>query len=130
MTTYEYEFIDTGDIVEIEQSMKDSKFEELVHPETGTLMKVKRLISNNGNVIFKGDGWTIHFEDRGYKGKFKKKIRERGDVVAPANKAEADRQFQNFIDSGGLTGIKPSMNLGGSSPQTTEQMLDKNYKPN
>lgn len=129
MTTYEYEFIDTGDVIEIQQSMKDPKFEELMHPETGKMMKVKRLISDNGNVIFKGDGWTINFGNRGYKGKFKKKIRERGDVVAPVNKAEADRQFQNFIDSGGLTGIKPSMNFSGPSPQTTEQMLDKKYRP-
>jgi len=80
--------------------------------------------------IFKGNGWTISSTTRGYKGKFTNKIRPRGTPVdAPVNKSEADKQFQQWVDSGGLQGIKPTIDIGDknnpSRPQTAEEQVDK-----
>ena len=69
-------------------------------------------------------------KNRGYKGKFENKLRKAGTPVdAPVNKAESDMQFQKYIDSGGLDGIQPTMDLGTATPQTAEQQIDKKWKP-
>lgn len=135
MPTYDYEIISTKEIVEVTQSIKDDALTEIYSPKKKKMLPCRRQISYNyAGVVYKGDGWTMKNAGhgaRGYKGKFQDKIRPKGAPVdAPANKAEADRQFQRHIDSGGLDGIKPSMEFkAGNAPQTTEQMLDKKFKP-
>ena len=96
------------------------------------VQKCIRLISQTSPPVFKGSGWTIKssgFGARGYKGKHQDKIRPIGTPVdAPANKAEADRQFQTWVDSGGLAGIKPTFDTNDRSdprrPKTAEEMID------
>lgn len=128
MPTYDYEIIETGEVIEIQHSIKDDAFTEIEHPETGEVVKVKRLIGGGSGTIFKGGGWTIG-ANRGYQGKFKNKLRPVGTPVdAPNNKAEADKMFQAQVDAGMLDGVPASMNLGTKS-QTTEQQMDKNYNP-
>lgn len=127
MATYDYKFIETGEIIEVSHPMKNDALTEYVHPETGEMMKVKRLISGGSGFILKGDGWTASSKNRGYKGKFKNKLRPVGcPVENPNNKREADQFFQNQIDSGMLDNVQPSFSV---APQTTEQQLDPNYRP-
>lgn len=130
MPTYDYEIVDTGELIEIVHSIHDKAWTEMIHPKTGETCHVKRLVSGGTGTIFKGDGWTINFGNRGYKGKFGKHLRPVGSPVdAPQNKSEADRQFQAWVDSGGLTGIQPTMNFAeGTTPQSTDAMLDQNYR--
>lgn len=133
MPTYIYEILDengegTEVFVEKIQLMKDDPLTEITNDE-GQTFKVRRVITGGAGTIFKGGGWTINFGDRGYKGKFKSKLRERGTPVdGPNNKHEADKQFQKWVDSGGLDGIKPSMDFSKKT-QTAEQQVDPKYNP-
>lgn len=133
MPTYVYEILDkegngTDNFVEMVQSIKDEPFTEIEN-ENGEALPVRRVVSGGVGTIFKGGGWTISDSNRGYKGKFKNKLRERGTPVDGYNdKANNDRQFQQWIDSGGLHGIKPSMEFGKKA-QTAEQQVDKKYNP-
>jgi predicted nucleic acid-binding Zn ribbon protein len=135
MPTYEYEIITTGEIVEVRHGIKEPPLTETRSPKTGDLQPCKRLISVNqaGGFVLKGNGWTVKssgFGKRGYKGKFQDQIRPSGTPVdAPANKSDADQQFQEWVDSDGLKGIKPSMDLKDKDHpariKTTEEQLEK-----
>ncbi|GGJ71765.1 FmdB family zinc ribbon protein [Deinococcus aquiradiocola] len=52
MPTYEYKNIETGEIYEIKQSMRDAPL--TVHPDTGAA--IKRVLSRPG-IAFKGSGF-------------------------------------------------------------------------
>ncbi len=52
MPTYLYKNLDTGEIYEIKQSMKDEALTQ--HPETGA--QIKRVLSAPG-IVFKGSGF-------------------------------------------------------------------------
>ena len=131
MPNYDYEIPSTGEVIEVFQSIKDDHLKTLYSPKKKKELPCKRLISyNHAGIVYKGDGWTVKqsgFGKRGYKGKYQDKIRDSGTPVdAPVSKREADMQFQKYIDSGGLQGIKPSFDLSQKArPQTAEQMLDK-----
>jgi predicted nucleic acid-binding Zn ribbon protein len=133
MPTYTYEFLDnegnpTGKFVEEIQSIKDNPYVEL-KDENGNYIKVRRVVTGGVGTIFKGGGWTVNHGNRGYTGKFTKKLRDRGTPVdGPNNKPEADQQFQRWVDSGGLQGIKPTVQFDGKA-QTAEQQVDKKYNP-
>ena len=134
MPTYDYECQECESVYELIQSMKDDRFETHECPVCNKETSCSRLISGgSGPPIWKtGDSKRQINKNRGYGGRFGSKIRTPGTPVdAPANKHEADKQFQTWVDSGGLDGIKPSMDMNGKpgSPQTTEQLLDKKYKP-
>ena len=55
--TYEYEVIETGEIIEVSQSIKEPKLTEMIHPKSGKKVSVRRLISSN-HVVFRGDNWA------------------------------------------------------------------------
>jgi len=146
MPTYTYEILEdngkgTEYLIEVVQSMKDDALTEWKDPE-GNIHKVRRVITGGVGVIFTGGGWTPNYSSRGYKGKFSKKIRPIGTPVEhPVHKKEADRQFQQWVDTGGLTGIKPDFEFEGKGKnehpdqgkgdktQSAEQLVDKNYNP-
>jgi len=58
MPVYEYQFIETGNIIEISHSMKDDALKEYLNPETNKIEPVKRLISGNNGLslgkVYKG----------------------------------------------------------------------------
>lgn len=134
MPTYIYEILDesgegTGQTIETIQSIKDDAFTEMVDETSSKTFKVRRFVTGGCGTLFRGGGWTVSSGSRGYQGKYTGKLRPVGTPVdAPAHKKEADRQFQAFIDNGGMTGIKPTIS-SGQKTQTTEQMLDKKYNP-
>jgi putative FmdB family regulatory protein len=127
MATYEYKCKECNTEYDVVQSMKDDKYKEYNCPKCEKTTPCERLISYSGPAIWIGGAPTTSSVTRGYGGRFGNKIRPAGSPVdAPANKAEADRQFSSWVDNGGLTGIKPSFTV---PTQTTEQQLDRSYKP-
>ena len=52
MATYIYRFQDTGETIEVQQSMKDEPFTEIDG------RPVHRVITGGSGVILKGGGWT------------------------------------------------------------------------
>lgn len=58
MPTYDYRIIETGEVFQISQGIKEDALIEYTIPETGKTVKVERLISGGTGLIFKGDGWT------------------------------------------------------------------------
>ena len=110
----------------------DDALEEIDCPSCKIKQKCERLISENFcEPIFKGTGWAVKnsgFGARGYKGKHQDKIRPVGTPVdAPAHKGEADKQFQKWVDSGGLEGIKPTFDTKDKNdprrPKTASEMI-------
>lgn len=126
MPTYEYEIEETGEIIEIVHSIKDDPYTEIEHPESGERVKVHRLVSGGTGTIFKGGGWTIG-ADRGYKGKFKNKLRPKGTPVDEPNRInETVAMHQLFEKTHGDMGFRMKKD---TKSQTLEQQLDKNYNP-
>ena len=129
---YDYECQECKDVYEVIQSMKDDRLEEHHCPKCDKISKCSRIVYGGTGFIWTCDAPTVNSSSRGYKGKFKNKIRPAGTPVdAPVHKGEADKQFQNWVDSGGLQGVAPTVDLNKTSaaPQTAEQMVDKSYKP-
>lgn len=56
MPTYVYKFLDTGETIEVQQSFHDDTLTELVHPESGATLPVKKVFLPVG-VTFRGDGF-------------------------------------------------------------------------
>jgi len=56
MPTYVYKFTDTDETIEIQQSFTDDTLTEVVHPETGETLAVKKVFQPVG-VTFKGSGF-------------------------------------------------------------------------
>jgi predicted nucleic acid-binding Zn ribbon protein len=56
MPTYVYKFLETGEVIEVQQSFHDDALTEAVHPASGTTMAVKKVFLPVG-VTFKGDGF-------------------------------------------------------------------------
>ena len=130
MAKYDYKCKTCKKEYELEQNMSDNKFIKHKCPKCKSVQPCERLISGGCATHFVGVDFQTNLKNRGYKGKFENKLREPGTPVdAPANKTEADKQFQKYIDGGGLDGIKPTMNLGTATPQTAEQQIDKKWKP-
>jgi putative FmdB family regulatory protein len=131
MPSYDYECQTCGEVVEISHSIKQDALTEFDCPACGSTQPCKRIVCYNYcKPIFKGDGWTIPtsgYGKRGYKGRFSNLVRDVGTPVdAPNHKVEADRQFQQYIDSGGLQGIKPTFDLSAKArPMTGAEMIDK-----
>jgi len=134
MPTYDYKCLECDEEYEIRHSIHDDAYEKYECPKCSRETDCERLISGgSGTPIWKaGDSKRQINKSRGYTGKFQNKLRPAGTSVdAPANKREADMQFQKFLDSGGLEGIEPSIDLNKSAgkPQTAEEMIDPKYKP-
>ena len=56
MPTYVYRFVETGETIEVQQSFADNALTEAPHPETGTVMPVKKVFTPVG-ITFKGGGF-------------------------------------------------------------------------
>lgn len=56
MPTYVYKFVDTGETIEVQQGFHDERLTEIVHPDTGELLPVKKVFTPVG-VTFKGSGF-------------------------------------------------------------------------
>ena len=56
MPTYVYKFVETGETIEIRQSLSDDTLTEVAHPDSGEPMAVKKVFQPVG-VTFKGDGF-------------------------------------------------------------------------
>jgi len=132
MPTYDYRCDVCNEINEVQQSIKDDKLEKTYCKKCGKETGCKRIITYNYcTPIFKGNDWTVKssgFGKRGYKGKYQNLIRPGGcPVDAPASKIEADKQFQNWVDTGGLHGIKPTVKSKDdvSRPMSGEERIDK-----
>jgi len=134
MPAYDYKCKKCETVVEIVHPISQDILKEFDCPTCNNKQECSRLISlNHCNVIFKGNGWTVKssgFGARGYKGKFQDKTRPIGTTVdAPANKREADKQTQRWIDTGGLDGIKPTFDMTNKNdprrPKTADEMVEK-----
>lgn len=127
MPLYQYKCKTTGQVFEIFQSIKDGRLTEWDSPITGKKEPCERLISLPA-VIFKGDGWESKTKNRGYRGKFTKKIRPRGSQVdAPMESGDADTLINAYEQTAGKVGIKPMKfdQDNPSRPKTTDEILDK-----
>ena len=130
MSRYDYKCKTCEIEYELEQHMSEDKFAEHECPKCGNKQPCERLISGGTATHFIGTDFQTNLKGRGYKGKFGNKIRPTGTPVdAPASKEESDMQFQKWVDTGGLDGIKPTMDLGKAAPQTAEQQIDKKWQP-
>ena len=67
MPTYVYKFIDTGEIIEVQQAFTDDALTHAEHPETGRKLQVKKVFTPVG-VTFKGGGFS-KTDSRGGKSK-------------------------------------------------------------
>ena len=56
MPTYVYKFLDTGEMIEVQQAFTDEPLTELAHPVDGTVKAVKKVFTPVG-VSFKGGGF-------------------------------------------------------------------------
>lgn len=56
MPTYLYKFIDTGEVIEVQQAFTDDALTEATHPVTGERKAVKKVFTPVG-VTFKGGGF-------------------------------------------------------------------------
>lgn len=56
MPTYVYKFVETGETIEVQQAFTDDALTEAAHPQTGTVMPVKKVFTPVG-VTFKGNGF-------------------------------------------------------------------------
>jgi predicted nucleic acid-binding Zn ribbon protein len=65
MPTYVYKFVETGETIEVQQAFADDTLSEVVHPQTGALMPVKKVFTPVG-VTFKGSGF-FKTDNRGKK---------------------------------------------------------------
>lgn len=136
MPYYEYKCNSCNNIEEIQHSIKDDAKKTMFCSKCKKNQECTRLISVTTEPIFKGTGWTVKqsgFGKRGYKGKYQNLIRDRGAPVdAPTDKADADQQFQKWVDTGGLAGIKPTIDVNNQSiankPATMEEKVDKGKK--
>lgn len=111
MPTYEYRCLKCLDIYDIRHEMSEPKIEEYDCPFCGSKQPCEKLISGGGMIQFGKHNDDLDFQstkkNRGYRGKYRDLLRPVGTPVdAPALKSEADRQFQNWVDTGGLDGIK------------------------
>ncbi|HUW43952.1 MAG TPA: zinc ribbon domain-containing protein [Bacillota bacterium] len=134
MPAYDYQCLTCGTINEVIHSIKDDALKQNHCPVCENVQPCSRkIVRNLCGVIFKGEGWTMKssgFGARGYKGKFQDKVRPVGTPVdAPSDKRESDMQFQKYIDSGGLDGIKPTFDFNDKQdprrPQTAQEQVDK-----
>lgn len=134
MPSYDYECKECKSVIEFAHSIKEDAWVEFDCPICESKQECKRLMSfNYCNTVFKGNGWTIKttgFGARGYKGKHQDKLRPTGTTVdAPGHKVEASKQFQRYIDSGGLVGIKPTFNMNDKAdprrPKSAEEMTGR-----
>jgi len=132
MPTYDYRCKTCGSVFEVVHSIKLDSLKKYKCPKCKKEQPCERQIAPNiCPPVFKGGGWTVPssgWGKRGYKGKHQDQVRPAGTPVdAPADKAEADNQFQNWVDSGGLHGIKPTMNLNDKNnparPKTAEERV-------
>ena len=56
MPTYLYKFIETGEVIEVQQAFTDDALTEAIHPTTGERKPVKKVFTPVG-VTFKGGGF-------------------------------------------------------------------------
>jgi len=133
MPYYEYKCEVCENIETINHSIKEDARKKIFCTKCDKEQPCRRLISQTSEPLFKGKGWTVKqsgFGKRGYKGKYQNLIRDKGAPVdAPSDKAEADREFQRWVDTGGLQGIKPTIDTKNrdiaNRPATMEEKIDK-----
>ena len=65
MPTYVYKFVDTGETIEVQQGFHDDTLTELVHPDSGEVLPVKKVFTPVG-ITFKGSGF-FKTDNRGKK---------------------------------------------------------------
>ncbi len=132
MPSYDYKCSECGSLNNVVHSIKEDALKETFCSKCELVKPCNRVISKNScPPIFNGNGWTVKssgFGKRGYKGKFQDHVRPIGTPVdAPADKAEADKQFQRYVDSGGLDGIKPTFNMTDKNdprrPKTAKEVV-------
>lgn len=56
MPTYLYKFIESGEVIEVQQAFTDDALTEAIHPTTGEVKPVKKVFTPVG-VTFKGGGF-------------------------------------------------------------------------
>jgi len=110
MPTYVYEIIETGDQFEVVQSIRDEPYEEIKEEKTGKTLKVRRIISGGSGIIFKGEGWTKPTEKlkpEFNSDKFLNRELKKADNTS-ADKLKKDKEFTDWVNSGGLDKIPPT----------------------
>ncbi len=86
MPTYVYKFVETGETIVIQQSFKDDTLTEVVHPDSGDTLAVKKVFQPVG-VTFKGSGF------------FKNDNRGTTSTTTPAGSTSSDSSNGSSSDS-------------------------------
>lgn len=139
MPVYEYRCKECGEIYDVRQKMTDDRFEKHMCPKCEDEKPCERLISGGGMFQFGKHGEDLDFQsnkkNRGYRGKYRDMLRPVGTPVdAPAIKSEADRQFQAWVDTGGIAGIQdkvPEIKTKKDDPRrprSAEEYADRKKK--
>lgn len=98
MPTYVYKNLETGEIYEFKQSMRDDAYTH--HPETGA--PVKRVLSRPG-IAFRGSGFYVN-DSRPSQGGDTPKAASSGDsapaIAAPAKEPGSSKESSSSKESG------------------------------
>ena len=102
MPTYVYKFVATGETIEIQQSFKDDTLTEVVHPDSGDTLAVKKVFQPVG-VTFKGSGF------------FKNDNRGKTSTTTPAGSTSSDSSNGSSSDSSNSSSNSSSSDSSSSS---------------
>jgi len=102
MPTYVYKFVETGETIEIQQSFKDDTLTEVVHPDSGDTLAVKKVFQPVG-VTFKGSGF------------FKNDNRGKTSTTTPAGSTSSDSSNGSSSESSNGSSSSPSSDSSKSS---------------
>jgi len=110
MPTYVYKFIDTGEMIEVQQSFNDDTLTEAVHPDSGEPMPVKKVFQPVG-VTFKGDGF--------YKTDNRSKKSSAKTTSSPSDSSPSDSSSSDSSSSGSGSTDSPSTSSSSSSESSS-----------
>jgi predicted nucleic acid-binding Zn ribbon protein len=103
MPTYVYKFVDTGETIEVQQGFHDDTLTELVHPDSGEVLPVKKVFTPVG-VTFKGSGF------------FKTDNRGKSSATSTASSGDTTKKDAGPSDSGSATSSGGSSTASSSTP--------------
>ena len=115
MPTYVYKFVETGETIEIQQSFKDDTLTEVVHPDSGDTLAVKKVFQPVG-VTFKGSGF------------FKNDNRGTTSTTTPAGSTSSDSSNGSSSDSSNGSSSDSSKSSSSDSSKSSSAKT-KSSKP-
>jgi predicted nucleic acid-binding Zn ribbon protein len=116
MPTYVYKFVDTGETIEVQQGFHDENLTEIVHPDSGEVLPVKKVFTPVG-VTFKGSGF-FKTDNRGKKSATSPASTS-GDSSSSSSDSSAKSESKSESKSETKSESKPTTTTASSSGTTT-----------